>query len=82
MNFDLSCKNPGAKIETKNSGNISAKTTKSINEKNNSEKIWFKNKFIFSFASIILGTNDWAIAPSPKKLLKTLGILKITTKTS
>ena len=28
----------------------------------------------------MLGVNDWAKAPSPKKLLKTFGILKITTK--
>ena len=30
----------------------------------------------------MLGTRDCVSAPSPKKLLKTLGILKITTKIS
>ena len=64
------------------SGKVSARTTNVKSVMNKRVKTWFRNEFKFSFASIILGTSDWASAPSPKKLLKTFGILKITTKIS
>ena len=63
-------------------GKIITKDTNAKSVMNKSENTWLSNFSTLTFASIMLGVNDWDNAPSPKKLRKTLGILKTTTKIS
>ena len=63
-------------------GKIITKDTNVKSVMNKSENTWLSNFSTLTFASIMLGVNDWDNAPSPKKLRKTLGILKTTTKIS
>ena len=61
---------------------ISTINTNKTREINKMVNTWLRNLFVFALASIMLGVSDWERAPSPKKLRKTFGILKITTKIS